>query len=460
MPLTTTSSVRQLSDGNFLFGGPGNTLGQSNLDGVAFFGATPVVQPAGQSQAAVTRGSAAGVVATILSAVASPTTPGTLTTAEKTFTLVTAAGSNFQVATTDVVFVNKPTSQAGLGVGNVRVSAGNTLAVTFSGVNATTVTPTASQSYSVVALRGFSPLSGTLTPAAVPANTIAEQQFALAGVRPNELVQVNKPTSQAGLDVVGCRVVASGTVGITFMNVTASPITPTAAEVYTVVSLGGIDAVNNDLLVQELFSPGTISASTSAEQTLVTTGLATTDTITGISKPTAQAGLGIANQRISTAGTLGLTFGNFTASPITITATETYSIALKRPNPVAPLVVQSAALTPTSVAALTTAEQLFAVPNIVASAVAWVNKPSATPGLGIAGVRVAAAGTIAINFVNSSAAAIVPPAETYIVGNFQLPVGDASSTWLQTASVVDTQQSALANALRTGLVNLGLVAGA
>lgn len=458
MPLTITGAPRQLSDGNFLFGGQGTSFGQSPQDGISFFGAAAVVQPSG-GQTPTTRGAAAGVIATILSAVQSPTTPGTLTTAEKTMTLVTAAGSNFQIAAGDVVVVNKPTSQAGLGVGNVRVSAGNTLAVTFAGVNAVTTTPTVSQSYSVVALRGFPPISAVLTPTAAPANSTLEQQFAVAGVRAGELLQVSKPTSQAGLDVVGCRVVATGTIGITFANVTAAPITPTAAETYTVVSLGGIDAVNNDLVVQELFSPGTIAVTTSAEQTLVTTGLATSDTIVGVSKPTAQAGLGIANARVASANNLGLTFGNFTAGIITITATETYSITLKRPNPPAPLVVLNPTLTPAAVAPLTTAEQTFAVTGVVASSVVWVNKPSATQGLGIAGVRVSAAGTIAINYINTSTGTITPPAEAYVVGDFQLPVGDASSTWMQTASVSDTQQGQLANTLRAGLVSLGLIAG-
>ena len=460
MPITTTSAPRQLSDGNFLSGGPGNVLGQSAADGIAFYGASAIAQPAGQGQVAITRGNAAGVVATILSAAQSPTLVGTLTTAEKTMTLVTAAGSNFQIATTDLVYVNKPTSQAGLGVGNVRASAGNTLAVTFSNFTAASITPTASENYTVAALRGFTNFTGTLTPAAVAANTIAEQQFAVSGVRAGDVLQVNKPTSQAGLDIVGCRVVSSGTVGITFANVTAAVITPTAAEVYGIACLQGIDATNNDLIVQSLQSPGTIGVSTSAEQTLTVTGLATTDTVVGISKPTAQAGLGIVNQRVSSANTLGITFGNFTAASITITASQTYAVTIKRPNPVAPLVVQTVTLTPTAVNPNTTAEQVFAVPNVVASSPVWVNKPSATPGLGIAGVRISSAGTVAINYCNVTSGTITPPAEAYIVGNFQLPVGDASSTWLQTASTADQTQSQLANALRGAVVNLGLVAGA
>ena len=462
MPLTTTSATRQLSDGNFLNGGPGNVFGQSAADGIGFYGvASGIVQPSGQNQVAINRGNAAGVVATIYSASQSPSSVANITTAEKTMTLVTAAGSVFQVTTTDLLFVNKITSQAGLGVGNVRCSAANTAAVTFSNVTGATLTPTASQSYAVVALRGFNTFTGTLSPAAVPASSIIEQQFAVAGARAGELLQVNKPTSQAGLDIVGCRVVSSGTVGINFLNATAAAITPTAAEVYTFASLNGISAVNNESVVQSLQSPGSIAANSAAEQALTVTGLLATDIVKGISKPTAQTGLAVGtNMRISAANTLQLGFGNFTAGALTPTTSETYSVDVFRMNPVAPLFVTTATLTPIGVAGTTTAEQTFSVNGLVASSPVWVNKPSAQAGLGVAGCRISGAGTLAINFVNMTTGTIVPNAEVYTIGNFQLPYGDASSTWLQTASVADVQQDQLAGALRSALVNLGLVAGA
>jgi hypothetical protein len=71
-----------------------------------------------------------------------------------------------------------------------------------------------------------------LSPAAVNANTSAEQTFTVAGVAVGDLVFVNKPTAQAGLAIVGTRVSALDTVAITFGNFTGGGITPTAAEVY------------------------------------------------------------------------------------------------------------------------------------------------------------------------------------------------------------------------------------
>lgn len=82
-------------------------------------------------------------------------------------------------------------------------------------------------------------------------------------------------------------------------------------------------------------------------------------------------------------------------------------------------------LTPSSVAANTTAEQAFAAtgiglstggfPTIEPQDFVWLNKPTAQAGLGIVGVRVSASDTLAITYVNATASPIVPTAETYLV---------------------------------------------
>lgn len=77
-------------------------------------------------------------------------------------------------------------------------------------------------------------LAVTLSPASVANATSAEQTFTVTGVRPGDAIYVNKPTAQAGLGIVGTRVTANDTVGITFMNATAATITPTASQVYIV----------------------------------------------------------------------------------------------------------------------------------------------------------------------------------------------------------------------------------
>ncbi len=88
------------------------------------------------------------------------------------------------------------------------------------------------------AIKGLLVSAVTLSPASVGANTTAEQIFAVTGVLATDVVMaINKPTAQAGLGIVGMRVSSAGNVGITFANVTASPIVPTASESYLIVTL-------------------------------------------------------------------------------------------------------------------------------------------------------------------------------------------------------------------------------
>jgi len=76
----------------------------------------------------------------------------------------------------------------------------------------------------------------TLSPASVANATSAEQTFAATGIGllTTDLVNVSKPTAQAGLGIVNARVSAADTLALTFMNCTAATITPTASEVYQV----------------------------------------------------------------------------------------------------------------------------------------------------------------------------------------------------------------------------------
>tara|TARA_R110000868_G_scaffold90526_1_gene251192 strand:- start:519 stop:836 length:318 start_codon:yes stop_codon:yes gene_type:complete len=88
-------------------------------------------------------------------------------------------------------------------------------------------------SYNTGNIVKMSVISVTLSPAAVAANTSAEQTFTVNGLLPGDHVSCNKPTAQAGLGIVGCRVSAANTLAITFGNFTGSSITPTALQVYS-----------------------------------------------------------------------------------------------------------------------------------------------------------------------------------------------------------------------------------
>lgn len=73
---------------------------------------------------------------------------------------------------------------------------------------------------------------GTL--AAVAANTTAEQVVTATGVAllTDEVIQVIKPTNQAGLLVLNPRITANNQITLQFANITAASITPTASETY------------------------------------------------------------------------------------------------------------------------------------------------------------------------------------------------------------------------------------
>ncbi|CAB4121127.1 hypothetical protein UFOVP154_30 [uncultured Caudovirales phage] len=83
-------------------------------------------------------------------------------------------------------------------------------------------------------VRGIEILEVTLSPATVATTTSAEQTFTVQGLRLHDFVWVNKPTTQAGLCIVGARVSAADTLAITFANVTSGTLTPTGSQVYTV----------------------------------------------------------------------------------------------------------------------------------------------------------------------------------------------------------------------------------
>lgn len=454
---SNTTDTAGSPDGLYVGGSAGCPLG--------FFGVAPVAQPSGNAQAALSRGLASGVIASY-STTQSPSAVTQGTTAEQLMTVQSGTGASMLVAANDLIYVNKPTAQAGLGYGNARVSSGGAIGVTFINVPAAggSLTPTASEAYGVVAIRGLPKLSATLSPAAVAANSIVEQQFSVVGLPVGQLVSVSKPTQQAGLDIVGCRVISNNLLGISFVNVTSSPITPTASEAYLIGVLAGLDAIGNEIMYG--FNVGTVGAigvgvvASGGSSTL--TGLLATDVVAGIMKPTTGANATNAAFVIGgvpTANTLSLYFGGI-GTGATPTGSEVYGVRTVRMNPAAPLLLYSASIAPASVAAATTAEQTFTVTGLISGTPVWINKPSWTNGLGIAGVRVSATNTLAITFINSTSAAIVPPAESYLIGNFQVPLPGAGNCAYQQVSPVINSMGNLSVAQRSALVSMGLIAGA
>lgn len=85
-------------------------------------------------------------------------------------------------------------------------------------------------------------------------------------------------------------------------------------------------------VVNVTLSPAAVNANTTAEQTFTVPGVLATDDLVSVSKPTAQAGLGIVGWRVSAANQVGITFSNNTGAGITPTASQSYTLFLARPD--------------------------------------------------------------------------------------------------------------------------------
>ena len=457
-----TATVSDNTGPEQLTRGDGGFVGINAAEPAGFHGVA-VSQAFGAAQIALSRGVAMGTIATY----ASSNSPGqvtSLTSTEKAITTYvgangTGTGPTVQVATADLLIVNKPTSQAGIGVGNVRVSGAGTVGVTFTNYSTAAITATAGEKYAIVGLRGLATLTPTLSPVAVASNTVVEQIFTVPGLRVGEVVVVNKPTSQAGLDIANARVAGANSLAVQFVNVTAAAITPNSLETYTVYSFGGIDAVSDNILVGAYFgAPASVAGTSLVEQNIVMTNLATTDAVVGISKPSVTGSIGISGFRVSGANALGVSYINMgtATSPAT---NEVYEVQIFRPNPAAPCITYSQTITPTAVGPNTTVAQDFTVTGLIASSVVVVNKPSYTAGIAIAGARVSAANILEITFANCTANTITPPSETYAIANFQQAAGDPGSAWIHQLSPQQLQAVTLENAIRNALTAKGMIAG-
>lgn len=159
-------------------------------------------------------------------------------------------------------------------------------------------------------------------------------------------------------------------------------------------------------------SPAAVTANTTSEVSMTVTGVAATDMLVALIKPTAQAGLVVGSGRVSATNTVRATLGNLTGATITPTTTESYLVVTAS----AGLQFPAVTLSPASVAPNTTMEQQFTVTGIQPGMVVAVNKPTTQAGLMITNARAVAANTIGITFLNDTAAAITPTAaESYRV---------------------------------------------
>lgn len=449
---------------NILSGGSapdGYRIGNNSQSPVGFYGVTPAAtQRSNGNQANY---SSTQNNATLIGLTVSCVWPssGTISATTVSPIAVVFQSCGF-VSSTDVLMVNKILPQAGIGICQARISTVSTVLLQYVNMTNSNVTQTVTETVIATNFRGMAQ-SVTLSPPSIAANTIQEAQFTVSGLTTDQLVYVVKPTDQLGLGIVGSRVVSNNTLGISFINNLTTAITPTASEVYSVVAINNLYATNNMLVAKVVLSAasGTVTTiSGVTTRTIAVTGFATTDDTLAIQRTLSQQDLALVGVNVNAANQLALTYVNTgqTASPVTPTQGETYVITMQRPQLPQPLIVQSVALTPTVIGALTTAEVLFAVSNITVSTVVWVNKPTFTTGIGVVGMRAVSTNVIGITYVNNTSVSITPPAETYLVGNFPTILGSGHRIEQQVAVPLQTGFD-LTSEIRTVLVNMGIIAG-
>ena len=107
--------------------------------------------------------------------------------------------------------------------------------------------------------------------------------------------------------------------------------------------------------------------------------------------------------------------GNVTGAITATTVAATTSATVGSGTAITKIVVYSQTVTPASVAAITVAEQTFTVTGLTTADKVFVNPAATGNSTGLAGVRVSAANTLAVSFVNPTAGALTPGAGTWAI---------------------------------------------
>ena len=329
------------------------------------------------------------------------------TAAEQSLTIGTTAGNG--PATTDLILaVNKPTNAAGIGVHSARISAANTIYLTYSNTTGGNLTPAPSQVYNVTVIRGAIYNSQTLTPTAVSANNTSEQEFTIAPTSATITLTIN--AIDGGIDAA---TIASGNGGTGYYRCPS----------VLVVDNGGRDAV----IRVDVNTSGVCTQAKVLRRGKGYTQTATASVIGGntiekgmfpfVIKPSCDAGVAISNVRISGKNKIAIQYVNPTAAAVTPTS-EAYKIICLNDIPsISNLTSYGVPFTGlASVASITTAEQSVTISGLLATDImVGVQKPSLNAGLAATGGR-CAANAMYVTFVNPSAAAVTPTAtDIYMV---------------------------------------------
>ena len=423
-------TIRNLTDAN----PDGWNIGQSPTDLIGFYGVPPIMQKGNPCQGPIGPQPMGEVVNFFYTG--SPAAVAANTTAERSFTVTGVLATDFLLA------VNMPMSQAGLGLCGGRISANNTVIVTFSNDTANPITPTATKVYNVVVLRGFPVISAALTPAAVPAGTSVEQQFSIAPSPPVATSIINNQGQ-----VTGVTFTSNGSGYVVPPTVVFAGGGPNPSDIQTRARLIGLDdppatpqpcpmavgradiailnAAGNVVGVQ--ITHGGAGYQVAPAVSFVGGVCIPRGYLLAVNKPTLDAGIGIGGCRVVSDNVIAITYFNNTTGPLTPTA-QTYSmIAVSNLIPISKTFAANINVgTVGAAATITTTEATFSLNGLVSGTdfIVGVHKPTFQAGIMAGEGRVAGNNSLGVAYVNPTAGGLTPTAnEIYNVAIFRQQPG-------------------------------------
>jgi hypothetical protein len=239
---------------------------------------------------------------------------------------------------------------------------------------------------------------------------------------PGMCIHVNKSSaSNSMLGIVNARVVGPYQIGITFINDSTSPITPTG-ETFRFMAFNELQAASNR--VEYVWTANTPVMSLSGvtggalEVAVTLPGINLNDTCLSVQRSFNVTSGGILGGVVNAASSLGIQLISLSNGAVTIKAGEFIGAYVWKQNLVAPssLLVPYLSTT-TAITANTTAEITYTITGLPAAVAVNVNKPTLTPGICIVNAR-AAANTLYLTWHNNTANAVTVPSEFYLLEVF------------------------------------------
>lgn len=145
-------------------------------------------------------------------------------TGQVTSTLATGTAPFSIASTTNVPNLNASSLSGATFAAPGAIGGGTPSSGTFTTVSAST-SATVGSGTAITKVVVYTP---SLTPAAIAANTSAEQTFTVTGVTTADTIYINPPSLTAGTGIVSVRITAADTIGISWGNFTAGSLTPPA----------------------------------------------------------------------------------------------------------------------------------------------------------------------------------------------------------------------------------------